>query len=253
MSGGGVRLVVQGDDFGMCHAVNEGVARASAEGILTQSSVMAACPWVDEAAVLARELGIRVGLHQTLTCEWERLRWGPLTAAPSLRSGDGTFPRTVEAASACDPAEAAAELEAQAGRASALGLSLDYLDVHMGLVCPPAYQSVSETLGVPFLYPGLPTSLRFDSIAMLSERPAADKKGWLEGWLTSRRPGVHLLVCHPAVASGELSAITGDSDGRLAAWAVDYRLSDLDVLTDPSIAGLIDSAGIELVSVSQLS
>ena len=46
---GRVRLVVRGDDFGMCHAVNEGISRAFTEGIVTTSSMMAPCPWFGEA------------------------------------------------------------------------------------------------------------------------------------------------------------------------------------------------------------
>ena len=49
----GIELVVQGDDFGMCHAVNTGVAEAFTNGILSQASTMVACPWFDEAAALA--------------------------------------------------------------------------------------------------------------------------------------------------------------------------------------------------------
>ena len=87
---GDIRLVVQGDDLGMCRAVNEGIALAHAEGILTQASVMAPTPWFAEGAAMARRQGLPVGLHVTLTCEWEYLRWGPLTPGPSLRGDDGT-------------------------------------------------------------------------------------------------------------------------------------------------------------------
>ena len=40
-----IRLVVQGDDLGMCRAVNEGIALAAIDGVLTQASVMAPTPW----------------------------------------------------------------------------------------------------------------------------------------------------------------------------------------------------------------
>lgn len=73
------QLIVQGDDFGMCHAVNEGIAQSFQSGILTQTSAMAPCPWMSEAAALARELQLPVGAHGTLTCEWDHLRWRPLT------------------------------------------------------------------------------------------------------------------------------------------------------------------------------
>ena len=93
-----IRLIVQADDFGMCHAVNEGILQAYREGIVTQASAMAPCPWISEAIAMAVEHRIPVGLHCTLTCEWEHLRWGPITSGPSLREPDGGFWRTVEEA-----------------------------------------------------------------------------------------------------------------------------------------------------------
>ena len=84
----GIELVVQGDDFGMCHAVNTGVAEAFTNGILSQASTMVACPWFDEAAALAAEHDIPLGVHLTLTCEWDYLRWPPLTGGPSLAGPD---------------------------------------------------------------------------------------------------------------------------------------------------------------------
>ena len=60
-----IDLVVQSDDFGMCHAVNVGIVRAFTEGILTQVSTMVPCPWFDEAAELARHHAVSY-THLTL-------------------------------------------------------------------------------------------------------------------------------------------------------------------------------------------
>src|SRR5579871_4301252 len=142
-----IELVVQGDDAGMCHAVNEGVEAAFSDGILTQVSVMGPCPWVDETIALIRRRRMPAGLHQTLTCEWDHLRWGPLSAAPSLTGADGTFCRTVDAARTAvgdaAPAVVTHELLSQAGRLTSAGVTLRYLDVHMGAVAPAAYAEVS--------------------------------------------------------------------------------------------------------------
>lgn len=64
-----IQLIVRGDDFGMCHAVNQGIQRAFTDGIVTMSSTMAPCPWFGEAAEIAKDIGIPLGAHQTLTCE----------------------------------------------------------------------------------------------------------------------------------------------------------------------------------------
>ncbi|HEX2850841.1 MAG TPA: ChbG/HpnK family deacetylase [Acidimicrobiales bacterium] len=246
-----VRLVVQGDDFGMCHAVNVGTVAAFVDGILTQASTMVPCPWFDEAAALAREHRLPLGIHQTLTCEWDHLRWRPLTAGPSLVGPDGTFHRTVaDARDAIDRDDAIIEIEAQTERFLAAGLDLTYYDVHMGVIAPEAYEVVAERRRVPFLYPGIPASLTFGSIRMLSERPAAVKKEWMLRYLERRaaEPGLHLLVAHCAVAGDEIGSITR-ADSAVFPWAEEYRVSDLAVLTDPEVRAAVDDLGIELTTV----
>jgi predicted glycoside hydrolase/deacetylase ChbG (UPF0249 family) len=246
-----IQLIVQGDDFGMCHAVNTGTVRAFTEGIVTQASTMVPCPWFPEAAHLAGEHGIPLGMHSTLTCEWDGLRWGPLTDGRSLRDADDgtTCVRTVPLAMEIDPEEATAELAAQADRLLSTGLPLTYVDVHMGMSQPKAYTAITERHGVPFLYPGVPSSLEFDSIKSLSDRPAEAKKDWLLVYLERRTPGVHLLVTHCASDDPELAALVRDGSS-VHPWARDYRVSDLAVLTDPDVRAAVDRLGIELVSVA---
>ncbi len=245
------QLVVQGDDFGMCHAVNTGTVRAFTEGVLTQASTMVACPWFPEAAALATAHGLPLGIHSTLTCEWDGLRWGPLSGGRSLVEADGTFHRTVDGARRADADEATDELVAQTERFLAAQLPLTYFDVHMGLSQLPAYDAVSSRYDVPFLYPGVPASLTFASIKMLSERSAEEKKDWLLGYLErlADRPGVHLLVSHCAADDPELAALV-QPDSPVFPWAREYRVSDLAVLTDPDVRAAVDAHGIELVSVA---
>ena len=167
---GAVRLVVQGDDFGMCHAVNTGTVTAFLDGILTQTTMMVPCPWFDEGVALAHEHRIPIGVHQTLTCEWDFLRWRPLTDGPSLVGDDGTPHRTVEAArAAIDHDEAVTELVAQADRFLVAGLDINHFCTHMGMVAGDAYGEIAERYQRPFLYPGVARSLRFTSMTFLSE------------------------------------------------------------------------------------
>ena len=50
------RLIVNADDFGLSHSVNEAVIRAHREGILTTASLMVNEPGFDEAVELARKI-----------------------------------------------------------------------------------------------------------------------------------------------------------------------------------------------------
>jgi predicted glycoside hydrolase/deacetylase ChbG (UPF0249 family) len=247
-----IRLVVQGDDLGMCRAVNEGISIAATDGILTQTSAMAPAPWFGEGAALACRLGIGVGLHVTFTAEWEYLRWGPLTPAMSLRGNDGTFHRTTEAAAAnADATEAIAEATAQAARARAAGLHLTYVDPHMGVVVPAAYEAVCAAEGVKFMYPGVTPHHRWASITVLSTAPVDDRAGWFADRLDRLDEGVHFVMSHPGVGGDELRALT-PQDAANADWTERFRVADLDALCDPGVRAIIDKRDIELIAVRDL-
>jgi predicted glycoside hydrolase/deacetylase ChbG (UPF0249 family) len=63
-------LVVNADDFGLSPGVNEGIARAHLEGIVTSASLMVRQPAAEAAAELVRRLPkLGVGLHVDLA-EW---------------------------------------------------------------------------------------------------------------------------------------------------------------------------------------
>jgi hypothetical protein len=248
---GEVKLIVRADDFGMCHAVNEGIVRAFTDGIVTQASVMVPCPWFTEAAALAQEHAIPVGIHQTLTCEWDYLRWRPLTSGLSLTGSDGTFYRSVEEAhDQLSHDDAVAELLAQYARFGAEGLTAEYLDIHMGPVAPKAYAEVSDKTGTLYLYSALARERGLTSLDGLSERDTDGKKDWFQAYLRGLGPGTHMLVVHPAVGGAELSSITGP-DSIPFRWAEEYRIADLELLTAPETKALISELGIELTTVAK--
>jgi hopanoid biosynthesis associated protein HpnK len=83
------RLIVNADDFGRSHSINQAVVRAHREGILTTASLMVNGAAAEEAIELARQnprLG--VGLHVTLLCGTSTL--SP-DAIPGLVDAGGNF------------------------------------------------------------------------------------------------------------------------------------------------------------------
>jgi predicted glycoside hydrolase/deacetylase ChbG (UPF0249 family) len=252
---GRIQLVVQADDLGMCRAVNEGIEHAIVDGIVTQTSVMAPAPWFVEGAEMARRTGVVTGLHATFTCEWDAMRWAPLSAGPSLRLDDGTMPRTVEqAAEQIDPADGAAELRMQARRAMACGLDSAYVDPHMGISVTSAYEDVCDDLGVRFIYRGVEPHHTFASVYVLSMASAADLSArtprFVE-WLERLDDGVHFVLTHPGTAGAELRALC-PPDSPNAMWAETWRVADLAALTDPAVRSTIDRRDIELTTVAAL-
>ena len=249
---GDIRLVVQGDDLGMCRAVNEGIMTAATDGILTQTSVMAPTPWFGEGAAAALRIGLATGLHLTLTCEWEYLRWGPLSPGASLRDADGLFKRTVEAAAEGDAADAIVEANAQIDRAQAAGLELTYVDPHMGVSITPAYEAACERLGVKFMYNNINPHHVWDSpVIWLSLMSRRDRGARFAEELEKLGPGTHMVMAHPSVASDEIRGVT-PSDAENYFWAEPTRIADLEALCAPEVRKVIENRNIELVAARDL-
>ena len=73
-------LIINADDFGMCHAGNLAVFDLLQKGGITSATIMAPCPWAKEAAVFAAQHPeYAIGLHLTTTSEWSTYRWGPVS------------------------------------------------------------------------------------------------------------------------------------------------------------------------------
>ena len=147
------RVMLRADDFGMSHAVNLALKDMVSSGIPFNASVMMVTPWVQEAAEILKEAPhVSIGLHLTLTSEFEQLKWGPISgksAVPSLVDERGYFRTSVRDFLLSDYklSEVETELRAQIDRAMAMGMKVDYLDHHMGIArSTPEIAAVVEKL-----------------------------------------------------------------------------------------------------------
>jgi hopanoid biosynthesis associated protein HpnK len=135
------RLIVNADDFGRSHSINEAVVCAHGEGILTTASLMVTEPVCDEAIALARENpGLGVGLHLTLLCGKSAL---PPEKIPGLVNARGEFSNKPVATGfryffqrgLHD--QLRAEIHAQFAKFHATGLPLDHVNGHLHLHLHP--------------------------------------------------------------------------------------------------------------------
>ncbi len=149
----GRRLIVNADDFGRSHSVNEAVVRAHREGILTTASLMVNEAAGNEAVALAREnpkLG--VGLHLTLLCGKSTL---PPERIPGLVNAQGEFGnRPIDVGMSYffkhDLREQLrAEIHAQFEKFRATGLPLDHVSGHLHLHLHPTVFRILMEDAVP--------------------------------------------------------------------------------------------------------
>src|SRR5437763_8293119 len=70
-------LILHADDLGAAHSIDAASFEALDKGLITSASIMIPTPWVAEVAAYARtHPNADLGLHLTVTSEWETYRWG---------------------------------------------------------------------------------------------------------------------------------------------------------------------------------
>ena len=130
-------LIINADDFGMCHAVNEAVFRALQQGVLRSTTLMVPCPWALHAMnYLTNHPDIAFGIHLTAISDWVDYRWGPITdreKVPSLIDPSGyfyNFENMPEFFAQVRLIELEMEFRAQIETVLAAGLNPTHLDWH---------------------------------------------------------------------------------------------------------------------------
>lgn len=242
----------------MSHAVNMGLQRLIESGLPVSISVMFPTPWYQETVeILKRHPDVSVGIHLTLNSEWRNYRWGPVlgrTAVPSLVDGDGYFFASSEALYRNKPdiGEVERELRAQIERAMKSGLTIDYVDYHMGTVRRyPEFLEVTERLAREF---GLGMSGYFGE-SMHSPQysaPPAHKGDSLVAMITRLQPGFNVVITHVGIDGPELGALLDmNTDSPLPEMAKN-RQGELTALTSPRFRDALASRNVHVLTYRQL-
>lgn len=256
-----IELLVRADDIGMAHAANEACIEVFDQGICRSVELMPTCPWFAEAAQLLRERPLYdVGVHLTLTSEWERMKWGPLTKAPSLVGDDGYFYRTFGTGAkgektfkdaAWKLSEVEGELRAQIEKVLASVPQTSHLSGHMGLA------QVDQRIGELYWQLAGEYGLFVDMAAIGSFRgfgegsgalSPSEKEAVLLQNLEQLGPGKWLFVEHPGRDVDEMRAL-----GHAGYWGVAMdREGVTRAWTSVRVKQLIEHRGIRLISYADV-
>lgn len=261
MSPESITLLVRADDIGFCHAANLACIDVFTHGICRSVELMAPCPWFLEAVSLLRaHPTYDVGVHLTMTSEWDNYKWGPLTRARSIVTADGYFypryrrrdgypdePVLEEADWTAEDVEQ--EFRAQIERVRSCIPWVSHLTTHMGYLRDhPVFSAIVENLTAEYdLVVDLPAHgfERFrgfgDNNQALS---SAEKVETLRQNLEALPPGRWIFVDHPAYDQPETRAI---HHSGYESVAVD-RQGVVDAWTDSRVLEIIAKRGIRLVS-----
>jgi len=223
---------------------------------------MMPAPWSRHAA-MQYNAHDDIGVHLTLNAEHPMYRWGPLTHAPSLLSGEGGFPRSIDDLwEHADPNEVLRECRAQIERAIAWGIDVTHLAPHLSAITlRPEFFDVYLDLAVEFRLPIRLPSTVSTAQAGFPFRDLAAEEGvvfpdhfdhdWRAGSrervihaIESLQPGVTEIHIQPAVDTPELRAL---GDNALS-WIDDWKLAT----QDSDFAQIIANSGAVMIGYRQL-
>lgn len=263
-------LIIHADDLGAAHSVDAASFDGLERGAVSSASIMVPTPWVTEVAAYARaHPNADLGLHLTLTSEWETYRWGsvaPGDKVPSLLDSAGTFPNDEKLVAArANVVEVERELRAQVDRALALGIRPTHLDSHMGsLFTTPeliaVYVKVARAYHLPFLalrgdprtapQPPLSTNdVLLDAVVIAGpEVPRDQWKAFYLKAIADLKPGLTELIVHLGHDDSELQAVTVNHEPYGSAW----RQRDYDVMTSPEFKKALQDNHVILVTWREL-
>ena len=250
-------LILNADDFGMCHTVNAAIMHTLAAGMVRSTTLMLPCPWSAHALRFLQEHPQQpFGVHLTATCDSDTYPWRPLLSpekAPSLVDETGyfwTFAHMAEFLHQVRLSELEAEFRAQIETVLAYGLQPSHLDWHAlriagrldifdllirlakdyGLALRVMGRLVIDKLqsqGLPTIDDDFLDSYLLDP----RDKPAAYAR-----LLHELPAGLSEWAVHPGLDTPELRAI--DPEGA------SYRQADVDFWTSPRAQEIVDEEGI---------
>jgi len=257
-------VVINADDIGMCQATLPAFSNLAEAGLVSSGSVMVPCPWFPEVADFCRcHPSVDIGVHLTLTSEWDGYRWGPISTrdpASGVIDAEGYFYRNQSMWADIDPQAIEAEMRAQVRRAREAGLDLTHINCHMFATLdarlvgryvklalderlpalmvrqPQWVEILSERAISMWEAQGLPV---FDHMReMYLNRPAEGRLQQAREVFDDLPPGLTYFMLHPAQNTAELRAITDD-------WP--QRVADYETFLSAELRDHVRKAGVQVI------
>jgi hypothetical protein len=266
-------LIIHADDMGLAHSVNTACIKSFENKSITSGSIMVPCPWAPEiAAYIKDHPGLDVGIHLTMTAEWDLYKWGGVTPSDQIQSlldkNNYFYPSVEELGKVAKGVDAEKELRAQIDKAIASGVQPTHLDTHMGSVMAnpelfKIYLNLSDIYHLPILFPraylswfppDLAKSMEskiflLDNLFMLEPKMIEGK--WIDAYkkgIEALKPGLNEMIVHLAVDNDEMQAITKGHNDYGSTW----RQHDLDLISSPEFKELLITNHIILIGWKQI-
>ncbi len=258
-------LIINADDFGMCHSTNEAIFRGLREGVVCSTTLMVPCPWASQAMhLLAENPAIPFGIHLTFIGDNVLYPWRPLTCrdkVSSLVNETGQFyssERMDEFIAQAKLDELEVEFRAQIETVLSAKLKPTHLDWHSFRIAqkPEIFDVMFRLareygLGLrvrerPLIEKVQAQSLPVNDYDFLDSYglDTTNKSAIFARLLRELPTGLSEWAVHPGYGNSELQAIEPNS------WQV--RQADLEFLTSPEAHQIIQHERIILLDYKPL-
>ena len=259
------RLIVRGDDMGYSHAGNQALMKCYQAGIETAIEVLVPSPWFPEAVTMLEQMpNMDVGIHLTLTSEWDNIKWRPLSDCPSLRDADGYFypmlhpnknyPKRSVVENDWKLADVEKEFRAQIELALKRIPRISHFSGHMGCTgldsdVKALVKKLAEEYHIPYYDQNLQDYGVIHTGYVGAHTTSQEKLESFLKMLDSLEPGkTYLFVDHPGFDSREVQAIHHIGYENVAT----DRQGVTDTWTHPRVKEVIKSKGIQLIGYNGL-
>ncbi|MHA2281418.1 MAG: polysaccharide deacetylase family protein [Promethearchaeota archaeon] len=230
------------DDMAMSHSANMASFECLDFGIAKCGSAITVSGWLMEVAKICQEnKKYDVGVHLTMTSEYDTYRWRPLSTTDQesgLFDSEGyLWKASQDAVYNVKPKAAELEMQAQIDIALENGIDVSHIDNHMGTVFFPkylqSYLKLSKEYQIPAFLPKvskaqltllgrgnletfankLMDNLEKENFPLVDHLKAApleiqeDKIKFYSDMFSSLKSGLTHLLIHPAKLSPELKAL----------------------------------------------
>ncbi|MGL4571140.1 MAG: carbohydrate deacetylase [Clostridium sp.] len=251
-----MKLIINGDDFGLTRGISEGIIECIQNGIMRDTSAMPNMPFFEEAINIAKAKGINeMGIHLTMTCGKPVL---PKDEVSSICDENGNFFRKPELIpDSIKIGEIEKELRGQINKFKRTGMNINHIDSHHHFYAfnQGVFKLVinlAKELNVPMRCPINEMRYIVEENNVLC--PDFFDSTFYEGNITADylinrlnnlkgQYNVVEFMAHPSNECEELKKISSYNVQREA---------ELEVLTSDIIKDYIDKNNIELISYSNL-
>lgn len=248
--------------MGFSHSGNIALIEAYKEGIETSIEVIVPTPWFPEAVrLLEQNPDIDVGIHLTLTSEWDHIKWPPLTDSPSLKDEDGYFypmiwpnknyPGRALKEKNLNLQEIEKEWRAQIEKGLKYIPRISHISGHMGCThMTEETKQIATRLAREYNIDIDPAAYGVKGVGYKGKHGTFEEKkaSFLKMLDGLHADSTYLFVEHPGLDTPELRAIHHTGNENVAA----DRQGVTDLWTDPQIVGFVRKKGILLISYKDL-